>query len=311
MSALLHQIYLSTPLFILVFIGYGVMRWAHWPKVMSESLSRFVFSLALPAMLFHLMSDFSKLPPVDARLLIAFFGGCFIVFILGRFMAWKLFKLDGVSQSVFALGGIFSNNSMLGLPLAKMMLGDAALPSVALVLVFNSLILWTLVTISVELAKHGSFSFRGFFHTVKSVLKNPIVFGILTGTAWGLTGWKLPLLIVNTVGMVSGAAAPMALLSLGMGLAEYGIGGNWGQSISVCLLKLIGHPLAAWGIARLIGLPSMETQAIVLLASIATGVNVYLMARQFKTMEGVMATSLLLSTVLAAVTTPLCVMLSG
>jgi predicted permease len=77
------------------------------------------------------------------------------------------------------------------------------------------------------------------------------------------------------------------------------------------LLKLIGHPLAAWGIARLIGLPSMETQAIVLLASIATGVNVYLMARQFKTMEGVMATSLLLSPVLAAVTTPLCVMLSG
>ena len=51
--------------------------------------------------------------------------------------------------------------------------------------------------------------------------------------------------------------------------------------------------------------------AFVLLASIATGVNVYLMARQFKTMEGVMATSLLLSTVVAAVTTPLCVMLSG
>lgn len=43
MSALLHQVYLSTPLFILVFIGYGVMRWAHWPKVMSDSLSRFVF----------------------------------------------------------------------------------------------------------------------------------------------------------------------------------------------------------------------------------------------------------------------------
>ncbi|WP_024871291.1 AEC family transporter [Tolumonas lignilytica] len=311
MSALLHQIYLSTPLFILVFLGYGVMRWARWPQVMSESLSRFVFSLALPAMLFHLMSDFSKLPPVDARLLIAFFGGCLIVFILGRFLAWKLFKLDGVSQSVFALGGIFSNNSMLGLPLAKMMLGDAALPSVALVLVFNSLILWTLVTISVELAKHGSFSFRGFFKTVKTVLRNPIVFGILTGTAWGLTGWKLPLLIDNTVGMISNAAAPMALLSLGMGLAEYGIGGNWGQSISVCLLKLIGHPLAAWGIARLIGLPVMETQAIVLLASIATGVNVYLMARQFKAMEGVMATSLLLSTVMAAITTPLCVMLSG
>lgn len=311
MAALLHQVYLSTPLFVLVFLGYGVMRWAGWPKVMSESLSRFVFSLALPAMLFHMMSDFSKLPPVDARLLIAYFGSCLGVFLLSRLIAWKFFNLDGVSQSVFALGGIFSNNAMLGLPLAKMMLGNAALPSVALVLVFNSLILWTLVTISVELAKHGRFSLRGLAQTLKSVLKNPIVVGILTGTAWGLTGWPLPYLIDNTISMVSSSAAPMALLALGMGLAEYGIGGNWSQSMSVCVLKLVAHPLLAWGIARMIGLPTLETQAIVLLASIATGVNVYLMARQFKTMEGVMATSLLASTLLSALSTPLCVLLSG
>ncbi len=311
MAALLHQVYLSTPLFILVFVGYGVMRWAKWPKVMSESLSRFVFSMALPAMLFHMMSDFSKLPPVDARLLIAYFGSCLLVFLLSRVIAWKVFKLDGVSQSVFALGGIFSNNAMLGLPLAKMMLGNEALPSVALVLVFNSLILWTLVTISVEFARNGRFSMRGFFQTVKNVLKNPIVFGILTGTAWGLTGWQLPYLFDKTISMVSNSAAPMALLALGMGLAEYGIGGNWSQSTSVCVLKLVAHPLLAWAIAHFIGLPTLETQAIVLLASIATGVNVYLMARQFKTMEGVMATSLLLSTLLSALSTPLCVLLAG
>ena len=91
-------------------------------------------------MMFRLMSDFSKLPPVDARLLIAFFGGCLIVFVIGRLIAWKVFALDGVSQSVFALGGVFSNNVMLGLPLAKVSLGDVAVPSVALVLVFNALI---------------------------------------------------------------------------------------------------------------------------------------------------------------------------
>ena len=62
---------------------------------MAESLSQFVFSVALPAMLFRLMSDFSKLPPVDVRLLIAFFGGCLIVFVIGRLIAWKLFALDG------------------------------------------------------------------------------------------------------------------------------------------------------------------------------------------------------------------------
>lgn len=305
MSTLLHQVSLSAPLFILVFVGYSAMRLAHWPKSMSEALSKFVFTLALPALLFQLLSDFSKLPPVDARLLIAFFGGCFVVFALGRLLAWKVFRLDGTGQSVFALGGIFSNNVMLGLPIAKMMLGDAALPSVALVLVFNALILWTLVTVSVEWSRHGNLSIKGFRKTLTSVLTNPIVAAIMLGTAWGLTGWKLPILINTTIGMVGVAAAPMALIALGMGLVEFGIGADWRQPVSIALLKLVAHPLAVWSIALLLGLPAMETKVVVLMASISVGANVYLMARQFKTMEGQIAGSLVISTVLAAVTTPL------
>ena len=61
-----------------------------------------------------------------------------------------VFRLDGTQQSVFALGGVFSNNVMLGIPLATITLGEKALPSVALVLVFNALTLWTMVTVSVE-----------------------------------------------------------------------------------------------------------------------------------------------------------------
>lgn len=305
MSTLFHQILLSAPLFILVFVGYGVMRLAHWPKSMSEALSKFVFTLALPALLFQLLSDFSKLPPVDARLLIAFFGGCFVVFALGRLVAWKVFRLDGTAQSVFALGGIFSNNVMLGLPIAKMLLGDAALPSVALVIVFNALILWTLVTISVEWSRHGNLSVQGFRKTLISVLTNPVVAAILLGAAWGLTGWKLPQLVGTTLGMVSTAAAPMALIALGMGLAEFGVSADWRQPISIALLKLVAHPLAVWGIALLLGLPAMETRVVVLMSSIATGANVYLMARHFQSMESTTASSLILSTVLAACTSPL------
>ena len=76
MDTFLQQVVIAAPLFALVFAGYALMRFSGWPRAMSESLSTFVFSVALPAMLFGLMSDFSKLPPVDARLLIAFFGGC-------------------------------------------------------------------------------------------------------------------------------------------------------------------------------------------------------------------------------------------
>ena len=311
MSAFLHQLSLAAPLFALVFVGYGLMRFSGWPAAMSDNLSRFVFSVAMPAMLFRMMSDLSRLPPVDARLLMAFFGSCLIVFILGRLVAWKLFGLDGAGQSLFGLGGVFSNNVLLGIPLAKVTLGEAALPSVALVLVFNSLTLWTLVTVSVEWARHGSFTAHGFVKTVKAVLKTPIVASILSGTLFGLSGLPVPALIDQPLAMVGTAAAPLAMIVLGMGLAEYGIREGWQISTAITAVKLLVQPLVVWLLARLLGLPPLETRVVVLLASLAVGANVYLMPRQFKVLEGPVAGSLLLSTMLSALTTPLIVSLMG
>ncbi len=305
MDTFLHHVALAAPFFALVFVGYALMRFSGWPKTMSESLSQFVFSVAIPAMLFRLVSDYSKLPPVDARLMIAFFGGCLLVFGIGRLIAWKLFALDGVSQSVFALGGVFSNCVLLGLPLAKVTLGDAAMPSVALVIVFNALILWTLVTVSIEWALHGSFSVKGFAKTLRSVLTNPCVASILAGVLYGLTGWPLPAVIEVPLGMVGQIASPMAMIALGMGLAEYGVRADWRISFSICAIKLIIQPLVVLGLSRLLGLPAMETSVVVLLASMSIGANVYLMSRYFKVLEGPIASSLVLSTGLAALTTPL------
>lgn len=304
MDVFLHQLSLALPLFSLVLIGYLTMRLSGWPTSVSDGLTRFVFTLALPAMLFRLMSQSRSLPPVDSRLLIAFFGGCLIVFVIGRLVSWKFFALDGVSQSIFALGGVFSNNVMLGLPLAKVSLGEAAVPSVALVLVFNALILWTLVTVSVEWARHGNFSLRGFARTARGVLTNPVVVGILAGTAVSLSGWDLPEVIDAPIGLIGQSGSTMALIALGMGLAEYGIRDGLRFSFAVCAIKLVVLPLVVWGLAWLLGLPKMETQVVVLLSSMATGANVYLMSRQFKALEGPTASALVLSTLLASVTTP-------
>lgn len=311
MSNFFHHLALASPLFALVALGFGLMRWGGWPKSVSEAMTRYVFAVALPAMLFRLMSDFSKLPAVDARLLIAFFGSCLIVFGIGRLLAWRLFRLDGVAQSVFALGGVFSNNVLLGIPLAKATLGEAALPSVALVLVFNSLILWTLVTVSVEWARHGSFSVAGLAKTIKAVATNPIVASIVSGTLFGLAGLGVPALLDAPLAMLGSSAAPLSLVALGMGLAEYGIRAGWQQSAAICALKLLVQPFVVWLLARLLGLPRLETQVVVLLAALPVGANVYLMSRQFKTLEGPVAAALVITTALAAATAPLVLTLLG
>jgi predicted permease len=309
LHTLLHQILLSMPLFILIALGWMLVRWRKWPDSITEALNRVVFKIALPAMLFRLMSDFGQSPPVDARLLIAFFGSCLIVFVLGRVIASRLFKLDGISGSVFALGGIFSNNVMLGLPIATVMLGEKAIPSVALVLVFNGLILWTLATVSVEWVKHGALNLKGFGKTAVSVLKNPLIIAILSGTLFSLTGIPLPQMIDKPVSMLGTIAVPLALVALGMSLAAYKVKDGLKESYAICLLKLIVQPLVIWGLAVLLGLPPLESKVVVLLGSMSVGINVYLMSQQFNALTGPAATSMLLSTVFSAVTTPLLLML--
>ena len=292
-------------------MGYALSRWGGWPKAVSDALTRFTFSVAIPAFLFRLMIDFRALPPVDARLLIAYFGGSLAMFAVSRIVAARAFAMDGVSQTIFAMGTIFSNNVLLGIPLAKIILGDASLPAVSLVVVFNSLILWTLVTVSVEWARNRDVSLRGFAITARSVVLNPVVSSVLLGIAFSFTGLSMPRIATETLGLMSQAAVPMSLIVLGMGLAEYGIGEGVVPSIVLSLLKLVAAPLVVYAIARALSLPTIETQAVVMLASLPVGANVYIMARQFDALQAPVATSLVLTTALAALTTPLLLVAIG
>jgi hypothetical protein len=309
MNAFTEDVRLAWPLFALAALGYALGRRPRWQSA-SASLTTFVFRLALPASLFILLADRSQLPPVDPRLLIAFFGGCGIVFVVGRLVGHVL-GLDGVEQSVLALGGIFSNNLLLGLPLATTLLGTRAVPTVALVLVFNSLTLWTLVTVSVEWARKGSLSVNGFTATLRAVVANPIIIGILGGTAYSFTGRPLPDALDSPLRMLATTAGPLALVALGMGLAAYPVHDGWRVSVSITVLKLLVQPAVVWGLAAALGLPPLETSAVVLLASIAVGANVYLMAQEFRVLQGPVAASLVLTTALASVTTPMWLTLVG
>ena len=94
-----------------------------------------------------------------------------------------------------------------------------------------------------------------------------------------------------------------------MGLAAYGIREGWRVSAAITVLKLAVQPAVVWLLAQALSLPPLETNAIVLLAALPVGANVYLMSRQFDTLGGPVAASLVLSTALAAVTTPLILVL--
>jgi predicted permease len=108
---------------------------------------------------------------------------------------------------------------------------------------------------------------------------------------------------------VAEPAAPLSLIVLGMGLAEHDARSGWRHSVTICILKLALQPLLVWLLARTMGLPDLETRVVVLLASLPVGANVYLMAAQYQRLEGTVAASLVLSTALSAISTPLVLVL--
>jgi malonate transporter and related proteins len=94
-------------------------------------------------------------------------------------------------------------------------------------------------------------------------------------------------------------------LVLGMGLAGYSVRQGLNESLAICALKLVVLPFVVWVLALVLHLPVLERQVVVLLSSMSVGANVYLMSVQFNSLQGTVATSLVLSTALAALTTPL------
>jgi predicted permease len=296
---------LSAPLYALVGAGYVIACLPWWRPEWSRRVSRLVFAIALPALLFHLMIHQARSQAIDLRVLGAYFGSCLIVYFIGRAVGAWLFNLDGPSRAIFGLGGIFSNVVLTGLPIAKLTLGPEAIPTVALILVFNALTLWTLVSVSVEWSLHGSFSLTGLAKTVASVLRNPIVLSIVLGVAFYRLGLALPAVVDAGLGAVGDAAAPAALVSLGMELAAFPLRQQWAPSVTVCGIKLLIQPSVVWLLAMAFGLASIETRAVVLVASMSMGINVYLMSVQFKALQGTIAGSIVLSNLGAAFTTPL------
>jgi predicted permease len=301
---------LTAPLFLLVALGYALARFGGWKGAIADALARFVFAVAIPALLFQLMSDFSRLPRVDPWLLAAYFGGTFVVYALAMAVGRAAFSQDGATAAVFGMGGVFGNTVLLGIPLAQVSLGAQALPAISMVIVFHSLVMWTLITVTVEWARHRAPTLTSLWRTARGVAMNPIVAGILLGVAFGYTGLALPGVVDRTIALLGDAAAPLSLIALGMSLQAFGVREGWRESLAMSAFKLACAPLAVYGLARALALSPVETQAITVLAALPVGANVYLMARAFGALAGPVSSSIVLTTALSAVTTPIVIALT-
>ena len=249
MQLFFYHFELCAPLFSLVFIGWGLAKIHFIPEAAQKALGSVTFKLLMPALLFKMLSHLSEMPPADWRVLIPFFGSCLFLFFFARGVYARLFRCGAAGTTVLAMAGIFGNNVQLGVPIVEVSLGPAAMPTISLLIVFNVLLLWTLAIASVEFGRaDGKPDLERILKSLFKVVKNPVVLGILCGTSWGLTGWQLPKVVDQTVGLVAASTTPMCLLAVGMGLARHSFFASLPKGSVVTFVKIVVQPFFVWGL---------------------------------------------------------------
>lgn len=299
---------ITFPLFALILLGFSLVRYLRWPDAIGQALERFVFTVALPAMLLNLTSNLANLPPLDPRVLVAFFGGYLVVFLVLRLSGRRLLGYDPVACAVFGTTTIYGNIVLLGLPLISAVLGQDGLATAIPILALNSIVLWSLATIAVEQARGVPFTLSGLSAVGKGFFSNPLIVAMLGGGLISLSGLTVPGPIRSTLDLLQNAAVPLALVAMGMGLAGYRIASGLRDALVMSVAKLILFPAIVIGIAVAIDLPPLETQVLALLASAPMGVNAYLISRRFDALQGPVSTALLVSTLASAALTPVLIM---
>lgn len=311
MELFFYHLEVCLPLFLLVFLGWGLIKCRAFSNQTSLSLGSFTFRLLMPVMLFDLMSDLSSLPPIDYRAIGVFAISCVIVFFLGRFLG-QGFGLDNTGKTVFGMAAIFGNNVQLGVPIVQVSLGEAAIPTLSLIVIFSVITMWTAAIAFVEFGKPESTKdLKKIALSLLRVFKNPIVFAILLGSAFSFTGLKLPHFLDQSIGLISTATTPIALIVVGMGLAQHKFTAGLPKGLTITALKIMVQPLLVFGLAKLFGLPTLETYAVTLTAALPVAINIYLMATDFRSEEGAASNAIFVSTLLSAVAIPITLTLMG
>jgi malonate transporter len=141
------------PVFALIAAGYAAVLFRFVSETAHKGISEFAFSIAIPALLFRtiVVSEFSGVSPW--RMWGAYYGALALTWIAALILSALLRQRredreDGV---VFAIGSVYGNIVMLGIPLTLSALGNEAAGPMALILSVNTPLLWLCGTLQMEL----------------------------------------------------------------------------------------------------------------------------------------------------------------
>ena len=291
---LLLGIFASDILPIFVIAGVGFLLARHL-AVQVQTLSRVTFHALAPALVFTMLTT-STLTGLEFGRMAAFYAlVAASTAAMARLAAIPL-RLDRASLSAFLLVVVCSNSGNYGLPVALLAFGREALTFASVYFVSSAIFSYTG---GILLAASGR---RSVAQALAGVVRVPAVYGAVAAAIVMAFGLQVPEAVARPMTLLSDAALPMMVLVLGMQLER----ATWPERPDMvavaALLSLVATPLAAFGIAHLLGLKGAAFQAGVLQASMPTAVITTILALEFNVAPNFVTSVVCVTTLLSPIT---------
>lgn len=288
----------TIPVFLVMLLGYVLYRIKFIDDQFVAQANKFVFVISLPVQLFHDMSSVDMAAMFDGQYVLF----CALSVLISIVVIWILSRLFIKNRSVvgeFVQGSYRSSAAMLGAVFLTNIYGNSGMSGLMLIScvpLFNIFAVLVLTLESPQTQQSGNLR-TGLSHSLKGIVTNPIIIGIVLGFIVSLMHISFPPIIDKTLGSIASLTAPLALIALGAGFRSDRAKSQVKLTTIATLIKLIVLPAVFLPIAFRLGFTGQKMAALIVMLGSVTTPTSYVMARQMGH-EGSLTASICVATTL-------------
>lgn len=210
------------PIIVMIAIGY-ILRKRHWfHHTFSENVSKLITNVALPCSIFYSVLkylDMNVLKELSNRLIFTF--ASVIIGYVTAYIVIKIFKIRRGRRGVFYNAVVNANTIFIGLPLNMALFGEQASKYYLMYYITNTISIWTLGYILLENDSTEEKEGKGGFNPKK--LLSPPLIAFVAAFIVLVLGISIPKPLVETTKYLGNIVTPLALLYIGIVLADAGL----------------------------------------------------------------------------------------
>ena len=295
---------LILPLFGLILLGYVTARITRQPIEALGWLNTFIVYLALPCLFFRLLSKTPIEQLASWDFIITNIGVTFAIFSM-TFAFGLIGSRGNIAESTIqGLAGAYGNIGYMGPALATLALGEKAAIPVALIFCFENVMHFVIAPATMAVAGHRKDGpIRLFAEVVRRIVLHPFIIATAAGVGAASIAFSPPAPIERLIAYLAQAAAPCALFAMGVTLVLRPLKRVPAALAYIVPVKLIVHPAAMYLALSYAGpFDPIWLFTAVLLASLPTATNVFVIAQQYGVWVERASASLLFTTLLSVLT---------